>query len=131
MMKALKRIAAISFLLTCSIHDVGEPIFIFLFMYLIEFFNSFGYQNAGIEWGLGILSVVVLGTLYLFRISNKFSDRFFTLFYIISLFAYLLTSTGILDQSNYRNISIWFVVPFLVFIVSSIMVIKKSFKKAN
>lgn len=128
-MKILKIVAIISFLLICSTDQKGFPVFIMLMIYLVDFFQSFTYNNLGISWSSFTFTVLTIGTLIIFFKCKKFQDRYLQLFSFLVLLISIVVFFGIL---NVKNLSLWnlyFLLPFLVFIMSSIILILIDFEK--
>ena len=59
-MKALKIISVISFLLIGGIQLHGTVNFALLFLYLVDFIQSFTYNNLGIYWEISILAIFTI-----------------------------------------------------------------------
>lgn len=128
-MKTLKVISITSFLLICTIHENSVPIFLYILMAFVDFFNSFMYNNLGINWEACAILFLVLGTLIIFSSYKKFKNGYLMILCFISLLMILISETGILDSNNYIRISYEFIVPLMIFIVSSIILIFKVFSK--
>lgn len=127
-MKALKIASIISYLLICSIDPKGFPIIIMLLIYLVDFFQSFTYNNLGISWSSFILSTLTIATLYVFFKCKKDKDKYLQMFCFLVLVITLAVFSGIFN-SYYSISSLYFLLPFLIFITSSITLILLSFKK--
>jgi|GEM_PF-780953 len=126
-MQVFKHLFILSFLLICSINQDDLPIFVYLLLSFIEFFNSFTYHNIGISWELGLMPVLVIGTLIIFCSYNKFRNVYLMILCLISLLIFIISETGILNVTSYSRISFQFVIPLSVFIISSIILIVKIF----
>lgn len=128
-MTILKAVCILSFLLICSVNGDGLPIFIYLLISFIEFFNSFTYHNLGITWEAGLIPILVMGTLMLFCSHNKFRNIYFMFFCFTSLLAFIVSEMGILNIYNLKKISLQFILPFLIFLSSSVIIIFKTFNQ--
>ncbi|MGC4130318.1 MAG: hypothetical protein QM564_12345 [Bergeyella sp.] len=124
----LKTIMVLSFLLICSINQDGLPVFIYLLMVVIEFFNSFNYSNIGINWEAGLLPILVMGTLIVFCSNIRYGNFKILLLCFIALLFFLISESGMLNIKNYISISYGFLVPIIVFILTSTLLIIKVFK---
>ncbi len=124
-MKALKIISIVSYLLICSTDQKGFPIIIMLLIYLVDFFQSFTYNNLGISWSSFILSTLTIATLFVFFKCKHYTDKYLQIFCFLALITLVMFS-GIFN-SYYSNL--YFLLPFLIFITSSVTLIFISFKK--
>ncbi len=127
-MKALKIISIVLYLLICSTDQKGFPIIIMLLIYLVDFFQSFTYNNLGISWSSFILSTLTIATLFVFFKCKKYADRYLQIFCFLVLLISLTVFSGIFNF-NYSISNLYFLLPFLIFITSSVTLIFISFKK--
>lgn len=133
-MKILKLISIVSYMMICSIDPKGFPIFVLLLIYLVDFFQSFTYNNLEISWNSFITCILTIGTLSVFLKCRKYKDKYLLIFCFISLLLSTIIYTGILNPSNYyyQNQSLkWFAVPFFVFVLSSLSLIILNFKRVK
>lgn len=128
-MKTLKIISVVSFLLIEGIQLHGTMNFALLFLYLVDFIQSFTYNNLGISWETGTFAIFTIGTVIIYLLCREAKDRFLLLFCFIALLVSVLFLTGAFDQNNYVRISFGFVIPLLIFIISSLIVIIKYFSQ--
>lgn len=118
--KILKIIAIIAFLLTQGISQHGTLNIGIIFMLLYQFISDILNPEYGILWeGLGM--IFLIGTFIVFLSCQKYKDRYLLTFCFISLFIALIFLTEVYDPSNYKRIDSWFIIPSLLFIVSSIL----------
>ncbi|SIS65793.1 hypothetical protein SAMN05421786_101795 [Chryseobacterium ureilyticum] len=118
--KILKIIAIIAFLLTQGISQHGTLNIGIIFMSVYQFISDILNPEYGILWeGLGM--IFLIGTFIVFLSCQKYKDRYLLTFCFISLFITLIFLTGVYDPSNYKRIDSWFIIPSLLFIVSSIL----------
>lgn len=118
--KILKIIAIITFLLTQGISQHGTLNIGIIFMSVYQFISDILNPEYGILWeGLGM--IFLIGTFIVFLSCQKYKDRYLLTFCFISLFITLIFLTGVYDPSNYKRIDSWFIIPSLLFIVSSIL----------
>lgn len=118
--KILKIIAIIAFLLTQGISQHGTLNIGIIFMSVYQFISDILNPEYGILWeGLGM--IFLIGTFIIFLSCQKYKDRYLLTFCFISLFITLIFLTGVYDPSNYKRIDSWFIIPSLLFIVSSIL----------
>lgn len=127
-MKTLKIISFVSVLLICGLQEVGLPIFFSIFYIIVNFFVNINYIDIDF-WIGGILGFSLLGTLIIYLLCRNGKDRFLLLFCVIALLPAILYLTGSVEPANYKRISFWFIVPFTIFIISSIWLIILNFMK--
>ncbi len=127
-MKALKIISIISFLMIFSMNPKGFPVFIILLICLVDFVQSFTYNNLGISWETGTLAILTIGSLIAFLKCRKYKDRYSFIFCFIALLIAALFLSEAFNQNNYERISFGFVIPLAIFIISSLILIIKNFK---
>lgn len=127
-LKILKTIMICSFLLICSMSQDGLPVFVYLLIAFIEFINSFTYDNTGISWELGLLPILLMGTLIVFCSNIKYGNFKLLLLCFTALLLFIISEMGILNIDSYSKISTMFLIPTIMFILSSVFLIKKSFK---
>lgn len=123
----LKTLFILSFFLVCSINQDGQPMFILLLIYFIEFFNSFTYKNFGINWIAVLLPIITMGTLIIFSSYEKYKNGYLMILCFISLLMVIVSETGVLNSNNYKIISYEFIIPLVLFIFSSVSLIIKVF----
>ncbi|RXM42997.1 hypothetical protein BOW57_14240 [Flavobacterium sp. YO64] len=113
--KILKIVAIISFLMLPGLSENGIPYFAFLLFCLRQFITSLSGNSDSIFWQ-GFLVLPILATLIVFLISkvNKILSFCF-LGLLITQIPSLIT--------NYKRIDFLFLFLFLTFIISSICVI--------
>ncbi|SIT21399.1 hypothetical protein SAMN05421786_109104 [Chryseobacterium ureilyticum] len=133
--KILKVIVIISFLLICSIDQKGFPILITLIIYsFVAFQELFYYGNIDdIFWEGIIFPILIIGTLITFYKCAQYKDRYIELVCIIALFLSIIILTGILNSYNYykRILPMSFIIPASIFIISSLILIVKNFRKSR
>lgn len=117
-----------SFFLICSITQDGLPVFVYLLLMVIEFFNSFAYVNTGINWEAGLAPVLVMVALVIFCSYDKFKNKYLMIICFFALLIFLISETGILKTENYMRINYLFIIPFLIYILSSFLLIFYNFK---
>ncbi|SDL55905.1 hypothetical protein SAMN05216273_102176 [Chryseobacterium taihuense] len=127
-MKPLKIISIVSYLLICSTDPKGFTIIIMLLIYLVDFFQSLTYNNLGISWNSFIFSTLTIATLFIFFKCKKYADRYLQIFCFLVLLISLTVFSGIFNF-NYSISNLYFLLPFLIFITSSVTLIFMSFKK--
>ncbi|QBO57778.1 hypothetical protein NBC122_00946 [Chryseobacterium salivictor] len=127
-MKFLKIICIISFLLIEGMQMHTSINFGIIVVYLYQFLHDIiSFQNFNnIFWQGGLLSVFTLGNLILLYRSRSYLDRYTVVFCIISLFFCSIYLDGI---DRFSNFNIGFVIPFAIFLLSSILLIILNFKK--
>lgn len=112
-----KIIAVLSFLLISGVQQNGVPNFAMLLIYLFQFFNDIFSDTTAIFWE-GLITIPILSLLFLFLISNNYRVL---LIYFLILSAILIYITGLIK--NYYRINLAFLIPSVVFIISSIYAI--------
>ncbi len=127
-MKTLKIISVVSFLLIFGTQEVELPIFISILYIIVNLLVN--TNNLELDfWIFGLLGISLIATLIIYLLCKKGKDRFLLLFCFIALLVSALFLTGAFDQNNYERISFGFVIPLLIFIISSLIVIIKDFRK--
>lgn len=127
--KALKPISVFTFLFISGIEEVSPPIFAFLFLYVIDFFQSFCFESFGVSWETGGFAFSTIGTLIVFGRRKVHKDRYFFLFCFIALTVAGMIFTGVLNPINYKRITIWVLLPSIIFLISSVSLIVLNFRK--
>ncbi|CDN73620.1 hypothetical protein ACH34E_11550 [Elizabethkingia anophelis] len=119
-MKNLKIISIISFLLIGGVHEKAV-INILAFPYmLVEFFGELFDGRLGVDMLSALLIVITLaGTLIVFY---KSQNKSLLTLCFITLMLFSIYFSGILDHKP----TIYFVVTFAIFIISSVMLIIRS-----
>lgn len=127
-MKTLKIISILSFLFIVGLQQNGYPILFMLVLFAYQFINDlFSFQFLADSWKMGI-SLPIIGVIIFYRsLSNKSFYVNLSCF-ILFIFA-AIYFTGIWELQNWRRFSLWFFIPSLIFFVSSILVLVKSYKK--
>ncbi|WP_454059356.1 hypothetical protein [Elizabethkingia ursingii] len=121
-MKNLKIISIISFLLIGGVHEKAV-INILAFPYLLfEFFGELFGGRLGIDMLSALLIVITLaGTLIIFY---KSQNKSLLTLCFITLTLFSIYFSGILDHKP----TIYFVVTFAIFIISSLILLVRNFK---
>jgi hypothetical protein len=120
----LKFISILSFLLINGVQENGVPNFAILLIYLFQFFSDVFSNTAAIFWE-GLITIPIFGLLILFLRSKNYKDL---LSCFLSLLVVLVYITGVLN--NYHRIGLTFIIPLLIFLISSIYVILLVKKRA-
>lgn len=122
--KILKVISAISFLLICSPDKEELPVFIYLLLFLYQFINdivSLSFSKHDIFWQ-GLTVIPVIGTIIIYLRCIKYKDRYLILFCFIALMSILIVSilaSPVLNCQKLLQIS--FCIPLVIFIGSSVL----------
>lgn len=124
--KLLKIIAIISFLIIPGLQENAIPNFALLLIFLFQFFSDIINQELSIFWE-GFISIPIIGTLITFYLCEKRRDVYLQIFCFIALLMSILILSEIAYPSNFHRISYEFIVPLVVFIITSILLIVKSF----
>lgn len=127
-MKPLKIISIVSYLLICSTDPKGFPIIVMLLIYLVDFFQSLTYNNLGISWSSFIFNTLTIATLFVFFKCKQYKYKYLQIFCFLVLLISLTVFSGIFNF-NYSISNLYFLLPFLIFIISSVTLIFMSFKK--
>jgi len=117
-LKVARFIAMFSFLLIFGLQENGVPTIALLLIYFYQFLHDlFSSMTFRIFWeGLSIIPVFFL--LILFLISRNYKVL---LGCFVVLLVFLVYLTGL--RINYQNIHIAFLLPLIVFLISSVYVI--------
>lgn len=118
--KILKIIAVIAFLFTQGIHQHDTLNIGIILMSLYQFISDILNPEHGILWE-GLVMVFIIGTFIVFLSCKGYKERYLLIFCFISLFIALIFLTGVYDPNNYKRINSWFIIPSILFIVSSIL----------
>lgn len=128
-MKILTKISIISFLLINGLQENGAINFGIILMCFFAFLNDITHlPSFGIFWE-GFIAIPIIGTLITFLLCKRYIDRYLLLFCFIALLATIPLLTGALDPHNYKRMSLGFIIPTSIFIISSIVLIVLNFRK--
>ncbi|MBS1573174.1 MAG: hypothetical protein JST62_12325 [Bacteroidetes bacterium] len=130
-MKPLQLTTIISFLLICVLDEMGLPLFIIPLMYLYQSITDLFSLNFSSFFEYGIVSLALIGTIIVFFKCKKYTDRFLLLFCVITLFIAAIVLTGSYNTISFHRMNVWYYIPFSVFVLSSIAVVVKAFKKPS
>ncbi|GAA4157382.1 hypothetical protein GCM10022217_17200 [Chryseobacterium ginsenosidimutans] len=126
-MKTLKIISVISFLLIEGIQLHGTLNIGILFIYIFQLIQDvLSFSNIHTIFWEGILAILIVGTLITFLVCRKYSDKYILLFCFIALLFSTMYISGVF---NYDKITIGFIIPLSLFVISSIWLIILNFKK--
>ena len=125
-MKILKIISVVSFLLVFGIQEVGLPIFISIPYMMVNLLVNIPDLDS---WLLGLFAVSMVWTLITLFSSKKYKDLVILCFIALLMGAIYLTGT--LNPKNYERITLWFVIPLSIFIISSVLLIISNFRKPD
>ena len=130
-MKVTKFLLIISFFLISGLDQKGIPIFFLLVIYFYEFIhNFFDFSHPNIFWEGGLLPILVIVTILKLILCKAYKDKYILLLCIITLLFFTLYLSGIFFHDNIKRvISMEFLIPFLIFISSSIYLLWQNFKK--
>jgi hypothetical protein len=126
-MKILKIITILSFLFIIGLQENGYPILFMLILYAYQFLHDlFTFNFLGNSWLMGI-SLPIIGIIILYK---RFADRSFFIYLLcfIIFVAAVIYFTGIFERVNWQRVSFWFLIPSFTFIISSILLLVKSYK---
>ena len=130
-MKTLKLVSVISFLVINGLGPHGIPNFagipLYLYTFLVEVFAPYS-KDQEVSWLLGLTGFFSYSSILIIVLSKKYKGRYFLIFAFISLLA---TEVFFSSIFNYHEITFWFAGPLVVFILSSVWLITKNFKKPN
>lgn len=118
--KTLKIISIISFLLISGIQEHGIPNIGLLTLYLFQAIHDIISNNSFRIFWEGLLTVPIIGIWIIFFKNRNYK---ILLFYFLCLLISLIYSTGAFYTFNYHRIDFWYILLFLIFIVSSLAVI--------
>jgi hypothetical protein len=124
--KTLKIISIVSFLLICGLDEIGLPIFISIPYMLMIFFQDLSDSD---NWILVGYSIFIILTLIFFLSCRQYKDRYLLSLCFITLLTVAFIQTGISNLENYIRITNWFIFPSAIFIISSVLLIILNFKK--
>ncbi|XDZ53905.1 hypothetical protein FlaCF_0953 [Flavobacterium tructae] len=122
--RSTKLIAVLSFLLISGVQQNGVPNFALLLIYLFQFLNDVFSSISKVFWE-GLIAIPIFSLLILFLISKNYRVLLICFFMLFVALTYI---TGIIG--NLHRIGFTFVIPTLIFLVSSIYVIV-SLKRRN
>lgn len=123
--RLVKFIAVLSFLLISGVQQNGVPNFAMLLIYLFQFFNDIFSSTSAIFWE-GLIAIPIFSLLFLFFISKNY--RVLLICFLI-LSAVLIYITGLIN--NYHRINFTFIIPSVLFAISSIYAIVTAKKTSS
>lgn len=128
-MKIIKFLCIISFLLTSNIGDNAQPVIIILFLYFYQFINDLLHFTAtpSIFWE-GLIVIPVIGTLSILVFFKQHKNKSLLYLSILALLISLIELTGLI-HFPYSAIKLSFTIPFIIFIISALLLIIKYNKK--
>ena len=130
-MKIIKLLCIISFLLISSLGDNGQPIIIILFLYCYQLINDLLHftTTPSIFWE-GIIVIPVIGTLIILAFFKEYKNKFLLYLCILALLISIIELTGIINSSRSTvRSTLSFTIPFIIFIISSLILIINYSKK--
>ncbi|MBT2563404.1 hypothetical protein J7E50_01320 [Pedobacter sp. ISL-68] len=130
-MRYLKILSIISFLLINGLGEHGIPTFAGIGLCIYQFINDIltfiHNNNKEISWSLGLIGISTIICISIILLAKKYKDRYLLALSLIILLGIEIYMSGVLRY--YDKIDPWFIFPMLVFLVSSITLVAKSFKK--
>uniref|UniRef100_UPI0024E1F94A hypothetical protein n=1 Tax=Chryseobacterium sp. TaxID=1871047 RepID=UPI0024E1F94A len=114
------------------IDQKGFPIFIALLIYLFVFTQELLYSRNlnDIPWEALIIPILIIGNIIILGIYKTYRDKYFMILCFIALLLSTFVFTGITNPYNYhQDLPLSFILPMSLFIISSIILIVKYFKK--
>ncbi len=123
-LRVAKFIAVLSFLLISGVQENGVPNFALILIYFYQFLSDLSNSVHPIFWE-GLLTIPVLGLLILILVNRNYKVL---LSCFVVLLAFLVYTTGLLH--NYHRINTAFVIPLVLYIISSVYVIALARKAA-
>ena len=126
----LKIIFIISFLSLTPLHQDGFPLFAMMLVWVYQFIaDLFTVPFDKIFWE-GLLVIPIVGTLIVAMLCKRFKDRNLLLFCITTLFLFVgYTLVFSFDGAYFHVGFLWFIVPLVLFVISSILLLHFNFKK--
>lgn len=76
-----------------------------------------------------IFSITILGTITVFFLCKKYKEKYLLILCFITLLLAIIFITGSYNIENFKRLSLWTIIPFLIFIISSMILIVKNFTK--
>ena len=127
-MKFLKIACIISFLLIEGMQTHASMNFGMIVLYAYQFLHDIiNFQkDTDFFWQGGIISILIIITLIILYKSRKYIDRYIVALCIIALFFSLIYLDGVI---SFSNIKIGFLIPFVIFSITSTILIILNFKK--
>lgn len=131
MVRTFKIIATLSFLFITGLHQHTSFTIIIIFLSIFSFIQSLFMFSSTLGWESFIYSILIMSTLVIFIRCKRFQDRYLQLFCFIVLTIIVILFTGVYNPENYKRIGIYFILPFLLFVISSVFIILINFKKSS
>lgn len=127
--RILKIISIISFLLIegIQLHPTINLIMLLLYAYTLVDNIVLLSPISDTSWEC-LLIIPIIGTFIVVLLLKKYKDRYLTLLCLIALLFTAILLSGIYDQNNYQRISYSLIIPFLIFIASSLLLIVLTFR---
>lgn len=116
-LRVAKFIAVLSFLLISGVQENGVPNFALLLIYFYQFLSDLSNSVHPIFWE-GLLTIPELGLLILILVNRNYKVLLSS---FVVLLAFLVYTTGLVH--NYHRINTVFVIPSVLFLISSIYAI--------
>mgnify|MGYP003612183535 CR=1 FL=1 len=132
-MKVLKIITLMSFLFIEGVQLHGTLNIVTLFIYLYQFISdiiTFSHPSK-IFWSGGLFGALVILTFVVVFSCKNYIDKYLLLFCFFALLITILVFSGVLYPENWHRISYGFLISFIIFMASSIILILKNFKNIN
>jgi hypothetical protein len=126
-MKYLKIASIVSFLFIEGTSLHGVPTFAAIFLCIYQFLNDIITlpHHHEVSWMLGLIGFSAIVCLLAILFSRRYKDR---ILLILAFIALTIIEGYISGIFNYHKITVWFVFPLLIFIVSSVMLVILNFK---
>lgn len=132
-MKYLKILSIISFLFINGLGEHGIPTFagigLCTFQFISDLLNYIHNKNIEISWLLGLVSICTISSILVVLLSGGFKDRYALLVSFIILCSIEVYMSGI--YRHYNSVEPWFIFPSLVYLITAIIIIIKSFRVEN
>ncbi|WP_157255308.1 hypothetical protein [Pedobacter sp. Leaf216] len=132
-MRYLKILSIISFLLINGLGEHGIPTFagigLCMYQFVSDLLNYIHYKNIEISWSLGLVGISTIASILIILLSRRYKNRYPLLVSFIILCCTGVYMCGVLR--HYDKIQPWFIYPFLVFVISSVILIIKNFKNLD
>ncbi len=84
--------------------------------------------SSTLGWDGFSISILTIFTFVIFIKCREFQDRYLQLFCFFALFVAGLLLTGTENSENFKRIDIYFLLPFLFFIISSMIILLINFR---
>ena len=125
-MRLLKILSVTSFLLISGLGQHAIPNFVMIPFSLEQFLQSIATKHGDqIWWDLAVYSIGVIFCICIIAFSRKYKDRYMLLASLVILLVVEIYTSEIF---HHNKLIFWFIFPFLIFFITSSLLVLKNFR---